>query len=1086
MKFLHFALLLFLLFSISCSDTTGTKDSCVVKGCSDSEKICNKESGKCEYPKRCTETGCADDKTCNETTGLCEDKTNCLTDGCSETEYCEPATGECKLNCPEGKCNDNETCNDLSGLCEPDCSKVTCEEHFKCDPTDALCKAECLNSGTCDVTQHCNETTGVCDLNCPEGKCAANEKCIPLTGECEIDCTDITCQEDSQLCDPSDGVCKIKCNIPEYKCEEGFECNQTTGNCEETIISQYQKECTENEDCLSGLCIEDGDFKKCSLKCELLESCGDGWDCAPYNDESICTPILDYSCNTCDDDSDCSVFGGKCIEVTGVKSCLDSCEYSDNCNDGFSCTDTDIDGDSFKLCTPNGNSCDCNNDNINLTLNCGISNDFGTCNGKKVCTESGWTDCDADTPSVEICDSNDNNCDGIIDNIPTVICNNGECSGVFICENNMEVCSALTPSEEICDGLDNNCNNEIDELDDLACNIENEFGKCEGFIICKGEDGWDNCNALTPAEEKCDGIDNNCDGEIDENLDTVCYSPQNEFGTCEGIRVCNGEDLWGDCDAPAAMAEVCDGLDNNCDSQIDEENEHLFDNCFNMVNAELSCDNGNCKLISCKTDYYNLDNDDSNGCEYSCTFDTYQDIPDGIDHNCDGVDGYIDDAYFVSSRIGSDSNTGTMDSPFKTITYALNKATFQGYTQILVAAGDYNEDLFIVNNGVSIFGGYDDINWQRDINNNISKILVPAHGVQCNDVTQDTYIDGFTINSANASVYPENSIGISIVNSGNNLRLQNLIINAGNGMSGLNGNQIYIASRGANGGNGGNGETGSADGNSTNNDGGAGGINSQCTGANGGNGGEGGEDDSGYNGFSGSNSSSGISGGSGGGYGDPGHTGGLGGTASSNGANGANGLGGLSFGDVISGNWKGKSGNNGTNGNFGAGGGGGGGGGGQKCTFCNNGSGNGGGGGAAGGCGGQGGAGGQAGTASFGIFLNNSNPTINNIHINAGFGGNGGQGGAGGTGGTAGTIGYGGTAATDEVGAGGNGGAGKSGGAGGAGGGGAGGISYCIYKYNANPNLNSWTCATSIGGTGGGAGSASGFAGEDGASGDIY
>jgi hypothetical protein len=1070
-------LFLFLLLVVSCADTTGKTSSCVIDGCVDTEKICNEDTGKCEYAKRCTETGCSDDKVCNDITGLCEDKPNCIVDGCSNTQYCDSITRECVDNCYDGKCQNNETCDNLTGLCKPDCSKVTCQDNFKCDPTNALCKAECLNQGSCEVTEHCNEESGVCDLNCPEGKCEANERCVPLSGVCEIDCSLVTCQEDSQLCDPSDGVCKVACEV--NKCENKQACNQTTGLCEDTVESQYQMECTENEDCLSNLCIEVGESKQCSLNCNILESCGNGWDCAPYNDESICAPILNNSCDTCNDDADCSIFGGKCLEINGIKSCLDSCEYSDNCATGFSCTNTDINGDIFKLCSPNGNSCDCNNDNINLTLSCDIGNEFGTCKGSKVCTETGWSECGGQTPSLDICDGIDNNCDGLVDNVEVVACQNGNevgtCFGSLTCQNGVEFCDARTPVAESCNGIDDDCNGEIDELEDLGCRTTNQIGSCSGVQICNGETGWGECNAPIAVIEVCDGVDNDCNSEIDDALDGYCEL-SNEFGICSGERRCLGSAGWDDCDAKLPSLDVCDGVDNNCNTQIDEENEHLFDNCSNMANANLSCTNGACALIDCKENYYNIDQDNSNGCEYSCIFDTFQDIPDGIDHNCDGIDGNINDAYFVSSRIGIDSNSGTKSSPFKTISYAMNRAKILGKSQILVSAGDYNEDLVIENDGVSIFGGYDDINWNRNVTSNVSKILVPAHGIQCNTITQETYIDGFTINSANATVYPENSIGINIIGSGNNLMLRNLIINAGNGMRGTIGINGEV---GANGGNGGNGGPGSDDNEDNPGAGGAGGVNPFCPQANGGNGGGGGHDGH-YDGYYGLNGVSGILGGAGGtgsgGDGSGGHSGTV------NGANGANGLGGTSSGSIINGLWIGNSGNSGDDGVFGAGAGGGGGGAGQNGTWVNNGAGAGGGGGSAGGCGGQGGIAGKAGTGSFGIFLNNSNPTVENIHINAGFGGNGGVGSTGGAGGSPGTAGIGGNGG-GESGNGGNGGFGKSGGSGGAGGGGAGGVSYCIYRFNSNPNLESWTCTTSLGGNGG---YSSGYSGETGDSGDIY
>ena len=75
---------------------------------------------------------------------------------------------------------------------------------------------------------------------------------------------------------------------------------------------------------------------------------------------------------------------------------------------------------------------------------------------------------------------------------------------------NVKGCSLQT---EVCDGVDNNCNGQVDE----------------GNVCCK------------PSEEICDNIDNDCDGEIDEG--NVCCKPSEE---------------------------ICDSLDNDCDGEIDE------------------------------------------------------------------------------------------------------------------------------------------------------------------------------------------------------------------------------------------------------------------------------------------------------------------------------------------------------------------------------------------------------------------------------------------------------------------------------------------------------------------------------------
>ncbi len=284
------------------------------------------------------------------------------------------------------------------------------------------------------------------------------------------------------------------------------------------------------------------------------------------------------------DDTDCDDLNPAFFPGADESDCTDPADYNCDGSVGFS----DADGDGFAACE----------------------------------------DCDDGSPTVsplgtEVCDGVDNDCDGTVDEDDAVDAvtwfADSDVDGTGDDAVSVEACEApsgyvsddsdcddtdgsVHPGAlETCDGLDNDCDALVDDADPSLSGGTVFYGDSDGDgyggqqyqqVACSAPAGFvtnaDDCDDLDASShpggsEVCDGVDNDCDTQVDEGVQATWYQDS------DGDGYGNGSVSQESCDMPTGYVEnasdcddfdaathpgsyeICDAVDNDCDGAVDED-----------------------------------------------------------------------------------------------------------------------------------------------------------------------------------------------------------------------------------------------------------------------------------------------------------------------------------------------------------------------------------------------------------------------------------------------------------------------------------------------------------------------------------
>lgn len=487
----------------------------------------------------------------------------------------------------EGSCLEM---NDESMDCDSD---GYAPEDGDCDDASSLVHPGALEDCADTIDNNCDGATDGSD-----GTCA---------GSADDDLDGYTIDDGD--CDDTDAT--VNPGVPEV-CNDGIDndCDAATGD--------------------SGADLDNDGYSECSGDCDDLDSTVN-----PSSSE-VWYDGVDQNCdgNDADQDGDGYNAGDDCLDTdVSINPGADEvCDGVDNNCDGstdLGATDesewyADVDGDGYGDAAATDSACDAPTGYVGNAEDCDDTNAAINPSVSEVCGNATDDDCDASTAdatgSAWYVDTDG---DGYGSGSSTTSCTSPGSEYVTVDGDCDETSYDVNPgATEVCDSVDNNCDGSTDGADaadqtdwyedvdgDGYGDVSVTIAACDqpvGYVSTSGDCDTANATAFPGGTETCDSLDNDCDGTIDDGVQSKFYADADgdswgsattyvedctaPSGYVEDNSDCNDADAEmnqddadsdgettcdGDCDdgdsaANTGETESCDEIDNDCDGTVDE------------------------------------------------------------------------------------------------------------------------------------------------------------------------------------------------------------------------------------------------------------------------------------------------------------------------------------------------------------------------------------------------------------------------------------------------------------------------------------------------------------------------------------